>query len=280
MLAGLGLEGLKLGKPSSIEGLQGDIERPPPHSPHLAHWTHVVKCFETTHVFLCFLISSMYMRGRNSVFGSKWHQGPTLVFMSPQRHTWQTEKEGNIHLSRTCCQDPLLPKVPVPDAHITLPANPKWSVKLILFRITADAEVPSPWKRVSFQGDLWETQLLCCPQELNFKAGKSSRSEWEGRGVTRQAGTWDPWLQSLHLDTSLLQQENTKKLHGTKNNHVPAQLGQILDPKYHKETNKPTVTFEEPGAKTGVRSKAGSYTRPWHTTPSKGWAKQPSHLNA
>ena len=66
----------------------------------------------------------------------------------------------------------------------------------------------------------------------------------------RQAGTWDPWLQSLHLNTRLLQQQNTKKLHGTKNNHMHAQLGQILDPK-DTETNKPTVTFEEPGAKTG-----------------------------
>ena len=31
-------------------------------------------------------------------------------------------------------------------------------------------------------------------------------------------GTWDPLLQCLHLDPPLLEQQNTKKLHGTKNN--------------------------------------------------------------
>ena len=54
----------------------------------------------------------------------------------------------------------------------------------------------------------------------------------------RQAGTWDPLLQCcLHLDTPLLEQQNTKKLYGTKNNCLHAQLRQILDKKY-KETKK------------------------------------------
>ena len=34
----------------------------------------------------------------------------------------------------------------------------------------------------------------------------------------RQAGTWHPLLQCLHLDTSLLQQEITEKLYGTETN--------------------------------------------------------------
>ena len=38
----------------------------------------------------------------------------------------------------------------------------------------ADA-VLSSWQRVHFQGDLWKTQLLHWPQELNLSAGKSSR---------------------------------------------------------------------------------------------------------
>ena len=57
----------------------------------------------------------------------------------------------------------------------------------------------------------------------------------------RQAGTWDPLLQCLHLDTRLLGQQNTKKLQGTKNNCVHAQLGQILD-KIQKD-QKPNSCF-------------------------------------
>ena len=36
-------------------------------------------------------------------------------------------------------------------------------------------------------------------------------------------------LKCLHLDTPLLQEQNTKKLYGTKNNYGYAKLGQILD---------------------------------------------------
>ena len=61
---------------------------------------------------------------------------------------------------------------------------------------------------------------------------------------------WDPRpfaavLQSLHLDKPLLEQQNTKKLYGTKNNCLHAQLGQILD-KTFKETKNPTATSEGP----------------------------------
>ena len=76
----------------------------------------------------------------------------------------------------------------------------------------------------------------------------------------RQAGTWDlgPFsvvLQCLHLDITLFQQQSTKKLHGTKNNCVHVQLGQIQDQRNkqtNKQTNKkPVSSFEEPGAKAG-----------------------------
>ena len=82
----------------------------------------------------------------------------------------------------------------------------------------------------------------------------------------RQAGIWHPLLQCLHLDTSLLlEHRNTKKLHGTKNNCVHVELGQMQDERY-KETKKiPTAAFEEPGAK------AGYCAYPLHTTPPKGW---------
>ena len=40
-----------------------------------------------------------------------------------------------------------------------------------------------------------------------------------------------------NLDIPLLKQQNTKKLHGTKNNCMHAQLGQILDPRDTKRPN-------------------------------------------
>ena len=47
-------------------------------------------------------------------------------------------------------------------------------------------------------------------------------------------------LQSLYLGTPLLDQPNTKKLRGTKNNSMYAQLGQILDP---KDTKRPKTQW-------------------------------------
>ena len=55
--------------------------------------------------------------------------------------------------------------------------------------------------------------------------------------------------QCLHLDTALLEQQNTQKLYGTKNNCVRAPLGQILDQKDKKGKKNPTAISEEPGAK-------------------------------
>ena len=50
----------------------------------------------------------------------------------------------------------------------------------------------------------------------------------------RQAGIGDPllqWLQWLHLDKHLLQQQNMKKRYGSENNCVHAQLGQAMGKK-------------------------------------------------
>ena len=50
----------------------------------------------------------------------------------------------------------------------------------------------------------------------------------------RQAWDLGPFaaaLQCLHLDTAILQQQNTKKLYGNKNNQMHKQLGQNLNPK-------------------------------------------------
>ena len=58
------------------------------------------------------------------------------------------------------------------------------------------------------------------------------------RQILRQAGTWNALLQCVHLDKHLFQQQNTKKLYGTKNNCMRVQLGQIMDKRY-KKTQKP-----------------------------------------
>ena len=71
----------------------------------------------------------------------------------------------------------------------------------------------------------------------------------------RLAGTWDPLLQCLYLDTPVLEQQNTEKLYGTENASLP--IWANSRPKRYKETKKtnyhffPTTTFEDPGAKTG-----------------------------
>ena len=62
--------------------------------------------------------------------------------------------------------------------------------------------------------------------------GKLISLDW----ITQIESGWDLGLfaampQCLHVDTPLLQLQNTKKLYGTKNNCGHAQLGQILDPK-------------------------------------------------
>ena len=51
----------------------------------------------------------------------------------------------------------------------------------------------------------------------------------------RQVVTWDPLLQCLLLDKGLLQQQNTKKLQGTKNSCVHVQWGKIRNKKIQKD---------------------------------------------
>ena len=93
----------------------------------------------------------------------------------------------------------------------------------------------------------------------------------------RQAWDRDPLLQCLYLDTPLLQQQNTEKLYGTKNNCACAlganSLEQILDAKDTKKTKTSTSTFEEPRTKTGFwGAKAEDCVCPLHTPPPEGWA--------
>ena len=84
-------------------------------------------------------------------------------------------------------------------------------------------------------------------------------------------------LKCLHLDTPLLEQQNTKKLYGTKINYVHVQLGQILDKRF-KETKKPSCQFWRVWSKSRRSgAKAGYCACPLHTMPPKGWANHLSH---
>ena len=54
----------------------------------------------------------------------------------------------------------------------------------------------------------------------------------------RNRGPFAALLQSLHLDTPLLELQNAKKLHGTKNNYMHAAVGINFGPKDTKTKNK------------------------------------------
>ena len=73
--------------------------------------------------------------------------------------------------------------------------------------------------------------------------------------------TFSAVQQCIHLNTPLLKQQNTKKLCGTK-----IKCGRF----WTKDTERPinsTITFEEPGAKAGLRSKSRIlHMPPAHTT--------------
>ena len=66
---------------------------------------------------------------------------------------------------------------------------------------------------------------------------------WDGQG------TWDPLLQCLHLNTPLLNWQNIRILHGTRNGCVQVQFGQILSPKDTERPENTRATFEEHGTK-------------------------------
>ena len=100
--------------------------------------------------------------------------------------------------------------------------------------------------------------------------------------MLRQAwdlGLFAAVLQSLHLDTCLLELQNTKKLYGTINNCVPAQLGQILDPKdtKDKKTLLPFLKSLEQKLGVGSKSRVLRMPPPRALSTTKGWANHLSH---
>ena len=99
----------------------------------------------------------------------------------------------------------------------------------------------------------------------------------------RQAWGWDPLLQCLYLDAPLLQQQNTKKLYGTKNNCACAlganSLEQILDAKGTKRPKTSASTSEEPRTKTGLwGAKQEDYAFPCTDHLSHPSSPTPGHI--
>ena len=68
---------------------------------------------------------------------------------------------------------------------------------------------------------------------------------------------WDPWLQCLHLDKCLPEQENTEKLYGAKITACVCTGGKLGTTR----KKKATATSEEPGAKAGHWPPAHSATK-------------------
>ena len=63
---------------------------------------------------------------------------------------------------------------------------------------------------------------------------------------------WDPLLQQLHIDWPFLQQQNTKKLQGTKNNWEHVQLGPSMDKRYTKTKKTQLPLLKSQGQKQGT----------------------------
>ena len=124
-------------------------------------------------------------------------------------------------------------------------------------------------------------------------AGFKQHNRWTQGGLAshpRAPGWWDqtdrlgpetldPLLLCLYLDTCLLEQQNTKKLWGTKNNCVHEQWGQIyLGPQDIKrpKTQLPFLkSWEQKSRMLGVNKEY--CTCPLHSTPPKEWANHLSH---
>ena len=86
--------------------------------------------------------------------------------------------------------------------------------------------------------------------------------------LLRQAGTWDPLLQCLHLDECLLKKQNAKKLWCIKIIACVPIWEKLWTVRYYEKTKDPE---EELGAK------AGYCTCMLHTAPPNRWADHVNH---
>ena len=102
---------------------------------------------------------------------------------------------------------------------------------------------------------------------------------WIGTYTIGSETGWDlgPFAAVLASGHSLLEQQNTKKLYGTKNNCVHAQLGQILDKRYKKTKKAQLPLLKTQKQKHGVGSKSRVLCVPPARTTTKRWTDHLSH---
>lgn len=106
--------------------------------------------------------------------------------------------------------------------------------------LVISAHIAIIFKTENFQGERSGLASVC-----GFAAG--SRAVSSRKGAPRQAGTWDPLLQSLHLGEPLLQQQHRETAKGLSN--CVRDSWEILDKKDTKRPKNPTATSEAQGAK-------------------------------
>ena len=103
----------------------------------------------------------------------------------------------------------------------------------------------------------------CCPHGTWGKSGVDANKH---EALAETVWDLDCLLLCLHLGIHLPEQQNTRRLHGAKNNCTHAQLGHILDKRY-KETKKNFhCDFEEPEAKAASIPPAYNITSGAHQT--------------
>ena len=110
---------------------------------------------------------------------------------------------------------------------------------------------------------------------MAINGGRRRLRRWEGWGL----GPFAAMLQSLHLDTPLLEQQNTKKLYGTTNNCMHAQWGfSNSGPKRYKRDKKKNLPpWKNLEGKHGVGNKSRILHKPHLQTSPQRWAKHLSH---
>ena len=89
----------------------------------------------------------------------------------------------------------------------------------------------------------------CCPHGTWGKSGVDANKH---EALAERVWDLDCLLQCLNLGMHLPEQQNTRKLYGTKNDCMHAQLGQILNKRYRDQKNVSTAILRSLKQKQGT----------------------------